>query len=86
MAQEMLGCGDGGLDRVDGVPRARGAGHRRREAELGRVVDHGRQPPRAAAGGLELGEVGLPDAVAPHGRLERNVSRRAAASSRRSRW
>ncbi len=68
MAEQALGLGDRGLEHGDRVPRRLRAVGVACEAELGRVVDDAGDPPGAACLCLELGEVGLPDAVSPSGR------------------
>ena len=67
--QQRLGGLNGGLQRGDQVCGALSRGHRARQGCLGGVVHHRAQPPDALGGGLELGEVRLPDPVAAHRRL-----------------
>jgi hypothetical protein len=58
---------DGGDEASQGVLAAGSGSDRGGQAVLGGVVDHRADSPDPAGGGLELGEVGLPDPV-PLGR------------------
>ena len=63
------------FDRVDGVELVRRRRHMERVLVLGPVVPAPRDPPRPARGGLELGEVQLPDLVGARGLLgERSLA------------
>lgn len=59
----------GGVQAGQGVLAAGGGRDGNCEAVLGGVVDHRADPPDPTAGGLELGEVHLPDPVALGGRV-----------------
>lgn len=59
-----MGGADGVVDRLAEVGGGLGRRDATAEAELGDVVDDGLDLPVAALAGLNLGEVGLPDAVA----------------------
>jgi hypothetical protein len=65
MTEQLLCLADRGLDRGDGITGAGRARDRRRASKLGCVVDDRADPPGSALTRLELGEVGLPDPVAP---------------------
>jgi hypothetical protein len=65
MPEQSFGLGDRRLDRRDRVAGRGRARDRRGQADLGRVVEDRADPPGAAAARLELGEVGLPDPIAP---------------------
>ncbi len=76
VAEHRLVVGQGELDGVDRVVLVRGRGDVERMLVLGPVVPAAGQPPGAAGGGLELGEVQLPDLVRA-GRLVANAALRA---------
>ena len=68
-AQEVVDLGQGGVEEPDGVRGGLGDGHGASEVHLGPVVHDTAEIPGPGAVGLELGEVGLPQAVAPCGRV-----------------
>jgi len=67
-AEQVLHHAPGVLQGADGLSPGLGGGDRAAERELGDVVNDTRHLPGPAAAGLQLGEVGLPHAVASGGR------------------
>ena len=64
MTEQLFGAADRHPQGLDGVASFGGRREVRGKHTFGRVVDHTADAPGAAPGGLELGEVHLPDAVA----------------------